>query len=150
MDKVTKARAQFLTWLKSTNPDVFERVVSVAESGMGDLPPVDFGLRGMGAAEATESETWWQKLSSGLTAMGSAYLGYQTQKDLIELNMQRAEQGLAPLENTIAPTVRTEVALDPAIVQRLQESATAGLSNMLLIGGVVLGAFFLMKGKRRR
>lgn len=150
MDRKTIARAQFLTWLKDKNPDLFYRVVNRADSGgdadnMADLPPVDFGFRGMGATD-DNGTTWWQRIAEGVTSLGTAVIGFKAQQSVLEANLDRAERGLPPIEmDAAAPVVKTQVALDPEIIQRLQESATAGMSNILLFGGLALGAFLLLK-----
>jgi hypothetical protein len=147
-----KNRALFLDWLREYNPGLFRAAVKYAEDWK-DRVTARTGnpaaLSGLGAGDDSSS-TWWDKLTSGITSLGTAYLAYEGQKNIISLNTQRAAAGLPPLDPTTgAPTVRTTVGLSPELMARLQ---TGG--SWLIIGAVGVAAVMLlgsvMKGGRRR
>lgn len=158
MDTKTKARAQFLTWLKESDPEAFEQILQKMgmdtngnQVSLGDIPPINYGLYGMGQTDGEDTRTWWQKLADTVTSLGTAVIGYKTQKNILETNLQRAEQGLPPLDMSEgAPVVKTQVDISPEIMAKLQESAAAGMQNILLFGGIALAAFFLLGGRKRR
>lgn len=153
------ARAQFLTWLKQTNPVVFREGLKVAERAKAHfvaqtgnpaaLSGVGLSSLGDGTTVA-ESKSWWQSLAEGITQAGTAYLAYKGQKASIDMNLQRAQQGLPPIDYSRynAPTVRTQVDVSPEILARLREGGT---NTLLLVGGIAAAALILPKllGSRR-
>jgi hypothetical protein len=156
------ARAQFLTWLKETNPAVFRHALQVAETAKAHFaaqtgnPAALSGLgwtMGADGGAVAESKTWWQSLAEGITQAGTAYLAYKGQKANIELNLRRAEQGLAPIDYSryTAPTLRTQVDVSPEILARIKES---GMNTLLLVGGVLAAVLVLPRllggGRGRR
>jgi hypothetical protein len=155
------AKAQFLTWLKQTHPAVFRHALEVAETAKASFAEQSgngAALSGLGwtmGANGTvvaEPKTWWQSLAEGITQAGTAYLAYKGQKANIELNMQRAQQGLPPIDYSRynAPTVRTQVDVSPEILARLREG---GMNTLLLVGGVLAAVLVLPKllgGSSRR
>lgn len=156
------ARAQFLTWLKQTSPNTFRHALRVAENAKAHFEAQTgnpAALSGVGlttdkntGVTVEESKNWWQALAEGITSAGTAYLAYKGQKAAIDLNLQRAQQGLPPIDVSryTAPTVRTQVDVSPEILARLRESGT---NTMLLVGGIAAAFLILPKllgGSRRR
>ncbi len=135
-----KAQAQFLTWLNETHPTLYDTVVGkvmVNETGnqLGQVEP-----------PAPETESMWDKVTTGLMAVGTSVLAYKSQRDLLKLNIARAEQGLPPLEaGATAPVIRTEIALDPEVIDKLTREAGMGINKILLLGGAALALFFVLK-----
>lgn len=134
-----KARLAFLTWLKDTHPklyaDAVEAPAGIAPAGVSGIfdtisdavGKIDFG-----------------KISDGIAKAGTAYLAVKSQKDLLKLNLARANSGLPPLDTTdygIAPTVRTEIDIDPRLASGLRDSMTMPL----LIGGAALLLVLLLR-----
>ena len=127
------ARLQFATWLKNTNPELFQRAVAAANaSTMGGL--------------GEESSGFWGKFVDTVTGLGTTYLTLKNQKDAMAINLERAKQGQPPIDiATTAPVVRTQVDVSPELAQKLVASAGSGLNKtLLLVGGGVL-AFLLLK-----
>lgn len=158
------ARAQFLTWLKTRHPAVFRHALRVAETAKASfaaqagnpaaLSGLGWSMSADGETAVAEPKSWWQSLAEGITQAGTAYLAYKGQKANIELNMRRAEQGLAPVDYSAytAPTLRTQVDVSPEILARLRET---GMDTMKTIALVALGVggFMLVSkslGRRRR
>lgn len=151
------ARAQFLTWLKQTNPGVFRSALEHAERAKAHFEAQSgdpAALSGLAETEtgAVVQKSWWQSLAEGITAAGTAVLAYKGQKASIEMNMARAQQGLPPIDLSRynAPTVRTQVDVSPEILARLREG---GMNTMLLVGGIAAAVLLLPKllgGRSRR
>jgi hypothetical protein len=147
----TTARAQFLTWLKDFNPALFEEAVKRAEAWKSSVAAKTgnpAALSGLGDGDTTPT-TWWQKIVDTLPSLGTAYLAYKGQQNVLDTNIQRANMGLPPIDPTTgAPTVKTAVSLSPQLMARLQDTG-----SYLLIGGAVLAGVFLLSkmlgGKRR-
>lgn len=145
------AYRSFMDWLKQKQPDVYAGL----EMTRPDLVAPDLVFRDSNflgdAEEVTVAVS--DQASSGFDVQAVAtraldilkeslptYLQYSTQKQLIDLNIERAKRGLAPVDSsTIAPTVNVGVSSD------VQKLVTLGL-----LGAFGLGALSLMtRGKRR-
>lgn len=163
-DKLTGtqlARAQFLTWLKQDHPAVFRSALQFAETAKAHFEAQSgnpAALSGLGlttdkntGVTTVEPKNWWQSIAEGITQAGTAYLAYKGQKAAIDLNLQRAQQGLPPIDVSryTAPTVRTQVDVSPEILARLQ---AGGMNTLLLVGGLAAAFFVLPKllGSSRR
>lgn len=48
--------------------------------------------------QSANNTPWYQSVADNLTKIGTAYLTLAQQKQLNEINIQRAQQGLAPLD----------------------------------------------------
>lgn len=91
------------------------------------------------ASTSSASPSWLSSIGSAVTAATQAYLGIQQSKDaqtLFDTNLQRAQQGLAPLNanptayGIISPSVN--VGLSP------------GVQSLLMYGGIGLGLILLL------
>lgn len=136
-DKGHRARIQFVDWLKTMNPEIYSALVSQLESGT------------VGATSPTTATTpLWQRIVSGLSTLTATVAGARAQRDILNLNIQRAEQGLPPVDAaSMAPVVRTEVAITPEMAADLRQ----GANKALMYGGIAVAALFLWKlfAKRR-
>lgn len=133
-----KARLMFATWVKKRHPALYEKAFKET---------VATEVSGIGEAQET-GKSFWQKVTESLTSLGTGYLTYKNQKDMLELNIKRAEQGLPPLDaGATAPVVRTQIDVEPEIADRLSAGIGAGLQKSLLIGGAALAAILLLKKK---
>lgn len=153
---VVLARAQFLQWVKDTHPQLFRGALKYAESwreGEADRQGNPGTVSGLGevydpsgAPTGVVAPTnFWQQFATGITALGTAYLGYKGQKNVLEMNLQRAQAGLPPIDPvTGAPTVRTSVSLSPEIMARLNDTG-ATLQKVILWGGLGFLGYMLIR-----
>lgn len=140
------ARVAFTQWVADTNPALFQQALDYAEdwrlseaARQGNPATIS----GLGAAN--EPASFWSKFAEGLTSLGTAYLGYKGQQNVLDINLRRAQQGLPPIDPaTGAPTVRTAITLSPEVLARLQ-GAGAGLTQVAIWGGIGLVAVMLLK-----
>ena len=90
---------------------------------------------------------WWQDAINAASQIGGAVLQYETQKDLIELQKTRIEQGKPPIDTALlAPTVRVQADLPPTIQKDITDMKRVGV---FAIGGVALAVIaFLLLRKR--
>jgi hypothetical protein len=102
---------------------------------------------GMGAAD---TGSWWQNLSQGILSAGTAYLTYKGQKDVLALNIDRANRGLPPIDSRVGqPGVNVD--LSPEVLARLKATGLS-MTGILAIGGAAVALILLMGrgGSRRR
>jgi hypothetical protein len=143
VDKV-QAVSQLASWFQKNYPDLYTRIMNdqpgllMPDMAMAGLS----GLRGLGqdqTASTTDTTTppstdWGQTLSSFVSqVLGPLASAYQ-QKQIIDVNIKRAEQGLQPLDvSQIAPTVN--VGVSPQVQQM---GIIAGLGIAALIVTVMV------------
>lgn len=142
--RALRAQLAFVTWLKQTHPAVYADAVGMSAerdgtvSGLFDslvsgISKIDFG-----------------KLADGAMKAGTGLLALKSQKNILKLNLDRAKQGLPPLdaaEYGQAPVIRTQIELEPEIAGGL----AAGFREMqlpLLLGLGGLLAFLVLRRSR--
>jgi len=163
----TRNMMKFLGWLQTFDPNMYALVVE----RVGEAPPNDAltnsaaQLNGLGqgdfdlskifgggdtapATGTAPAKPWWESTIGAIKSVAVGALQYKTQKDLIDLQMQRIEQGKPPIDLAlISPTVRAQVDLPPAIQADIRDMKR---TVILGIGGVVaaIAAFLLLRKKR--
>lgn len=132
-----QARIQFADWMNRTYPDLWNAAIRTAETKSGPAPS------GLGE----ETTSFWQKVGTALTGLGTTYLTLKNQRDAMEINLQRAQQGLPPIDMaTSAPVIRTQIDIDPALATKLASNLGSSVTrNMMIIGAVALAALFFMR-----
>ncbi len=134
---------KFADWLQSNFPEVFAAVnqtrpeIFMPEFAMSGLG----GLGDIATPDTTTPDTSWGKTISDLIA---PLIGVYTQKKLIDINIKRAEQGLAPLTDTSAFNPTVNVDASPALMAPIQQ-----MGSMLAIGLVGLGVLFFISRRKR-
>jgi len=96
-----QSKTQFLEWLKKTYPLVFEAAYEkmYREQGL--------------QAETPTEENWLDKILNSVSQVAPAILSLKQQKELLDIQMDRAKKGLPPLEvSQYAPTVNVGVSSD--------------------------------------
>ncbi len=137
---MNRADAQLLALekIKRENPVLFARALALTRK--------ETGLKQLAGLGASEGESFWDKLSGNLTKLGTTYLTLRNQKEAMEINLERARQGMPPLDiATTAPVVRTQIDLPPDVVNRITSEAGTGLNKILLFGGIAVIAVMLIK-----
>jgi hypothetical protein len=120
-------------------------------SGLGqDVDP----WGGIGVSTTTKTTTttnggssfeWATDLFSLAEKAIPAYLAYDAQKDIMEMNIERAKQGLDPVDPGLtAPQVRVIHELPPEVQTQISAFKMGGM-NILLWGGLAVGAFFVVR-----
>jgi len=126
--KAERARNQqrFVQMIKRTHP----RLYAIAKARIGE-PPAGMGGLGQEKTVATaDSGTWFSRLTDTLSTLAPSYLQYKSQKELLEIQLERAQQGLPPLETTqYAPAV--QIGLDPAQTRAAISEAGAAAGDFL-------------------
>lgn len=128
------ARLMFLTWLKQRFPHVYEAT-------MQSVGVDDSGTSGLGISID------WDKLTDNLTKVGSAYLTIRAQRELLKQNLERAKQGMPPIDINEAgavPTVKTQIDVSPEVADSVIEGAKKTAMNVGLIAAAGAGLVALI------
>jgi MYXO-CTERM domain-containing protein len=118
----------FMSWLETNFPEQHAAVLqSRPELALPEFAMAGLAGLGQGETPAAEPTTDWGKQ---LTSILSPLLNVWQQRELVKVNIKRAEQGLSPLDTgAIAPTVN--VGVSPEVRQ-------AGIIGGLALLGVAL------------
>lgn len=134
-----QARIAFVDWLQNAHPALAAAAIERAENSS----ITGNARNGLGQIEGG---SFWEKLTSGAMMLGGTYLTLRAQRDAMKLNLERAEQGLPPIDPALAaPTIRTQIDIDPALAEKLMSNVGSGLNRTLLIAGAgILALVFFM------
>ena len=131
------AATQFLSWLQVKQPDVYGLMKVMRKDLLSTGP-----LSGLGDTTDPNSATdWAQSITGFLQNVAPAVLQFKSQQALISANLDRAKQGLPPLDmSSVTPGVN--LGLSPGTQTLLM---WAGIGALVLGGAYV----FLKHGRRR-
>ncbi len=163
-ERKTRATMQFVSWLRKFHPEMHAAVMQrmggreappngalnqlgEAWNMLGQIDP--FG--GVGVPTTTTTDTdkpWYTDILDFAKEAVPAYLAYDAQKDLMDLNMERARQGLPPIDPGLtAPQVTLQHQLPPETRGLIDQMKMGG--NLMLWAALGIGAFFLIQMVRR-
>lgn len=122
------ATAALLEWLNKTYPGSKAAIMRRAQSGLG-------------ADETTTPAAvpWYEKVLTAAKEVIPVYYQYKTNKTVTDMQMRRAEQGLAPIDPSMyaAPPLTFQHELTA-------NSISPDTKTALMIGGGILGAILLL------
>lgn len=152
---INQSRVAFAGWLKRTNRDLYDRAMQNAETWRRKQAkqqgnPATISGLGQTGTGATAPQSFWQQFVSGVMNLATGVLAFKGQKEILEANIKRVEQGLPPIDPaTMAPAMRTEIEISPEIAARLQQTASEALPKLLIPVALIGGALLLLGGRRR-
>ena len=134
----------FVEWLKANQPEVYNGIAySRPDLVTPDMLFETGGFLGdaeQSAESAVDAQSILDKSLDTLQKLLPSYYQYQSQRQLIDLNIERAKQGLAPVDSSlVGPTLKVGMSSD------MQRIAVIGL-----LGFFGLGALSLLTRNRRR
>ena len=158
-------RAQFVAWLARAYPGVVSELVARFTTGApSSSPPLPAGVSGLGqsvdttstaAGPAPADSSLLDKIVSAAQSILPAYLQYQSQQQVLDVQLQRMASGLPPLDTAqYAPTM--QIGLDPATIRNLgteaatqAASAASAVSPLFLLGAIGAAIYLATKKKGR-
>jgi len=149
MNRVNATKA-LMSDLKKNQPDFYELVVLNLKNKQLSK---SMAMQGLGADDKAieEEKSGFFNISAGdiLAAVkdtANTVYAYKKQKDLIDLNVKRADQGLAPIDSSaVAPTVKVDVGSSQIMEALNSVVQKYGIYIALGLGGIL---FYKMKGKK--
>lgn len=131
------AQKRYIKWLNKNAPDVLNRALKKADISRADL---GMGLNGLGQTQ--DDKAWYEKVVDFVEPLASGWAAIEQQKTLVEINKERAKQGLDPI-NT--PTLKVQGEAGPQTRAAMQQSVKDAAAQYIpyLIGGGIL--LFLLK-----
>ncbi len=130
-------QTEFLAWLKSFSPKLYNKIESKSH------------LHGFGSDIASV----FNSTLNDIKQLAPVYLQTRAQKQILDVQVARAKQGLPPLQTSqLAPTVKVQASISPANMRTLTTQAgrsiSTGLGNLkmpLIIGAGIIGAVMFMR-----
>lgn len=90
-------------------------------------------------------DTWWSDAIGAIKEAGVAYLQWDAQKDVIELQTELIKQGREPIDTAmIAPTIRHQVDI-PADVREQMTLMGQGVMTWAMLAGAGLIAWMVLR-----
>lgn len=137
-------RARMAAWFKENMPTIYKAAVArLKDSDRGVI-----AARSLGQT-TEESPGFFDKLLGTIQTLAPELIKARAQKELLDVQLDRARQGLPPLDTTqYAPAV--QVSMDPETIYRTASAASPmlwGVPLALLAGFLLLGS---KKGRGRR
>jgi hypothetical protein len=137
------AAEKFAKWVSDTFPELYTAAVRRLENtgGAGGLSRL-----GQDTATAAAPVSAWDKVINAIQTIAPEYLKAKAQKDLLDVQLDRAKQGLPPLDmSQYAPSVR--LGLDTQQIG----GALASVPPVVWLGagGVLLALLLIPRGRRR-
>lgn len=141
----TKARAQYLAWLRSNFPTLYERATANVSA-----PPAP-GLSGFLDTLTSGFSNVVNSVTSALPDLARTYSEYRQAESLIKLNSQRAGQGLSPLAYNASGQLVTASG-QPYTTQDFSLASTGmSTTTWIALGAAgLLGVFLLARSGSRR
>jgi len=151
MEIQNAAVKQFAMWLQAKHPDIYAKARPMV-AAYTPTAKQQAGLSGLGAdtlpainAPQTPTVTpdattgWLNMLTNAIQQILPVAAATYSQKQLIDLNIARANAGLSPVDSSaVSPTVN--VGASPQVTS---------MAKIAIYGALGLGAIYLLSGKRR-
>jgi hypothetical protein len=134
-DFVARSRAQYVEYIKRTNPALYRAVLARVPGRMGTL-----------GEDAASGTSWYDRIFDGLTTIGSAVYESKQQKDaqkaeLARITADNKAQAIAAQQQAIDAMQRQAYAAQVAALQQQQIEAERGQQDtVLMVGGFLLAA----------
>lgn len=108
------------------------------------------------ATQASSSTTqggstdWFGSLANAISSIAPTVIQTQAAENLLQINTQRAAQGLPPLTQNGYPVTSSMLSPTNASLQQMEAALAGGSGSLLLIGGIALvGVLLLMNSGGR-
>lgn len=142
---------QYLRWLSRYSPKVYDAVMQQLPAPPGDglgqfeIDPWNMYPASVSTPTSTApaaQKAWWETALDAVSKAATTYLQYDAQKDILDVQKSRIQQGLPPIQtDLLAPTVRVQADIPP----EYRATISSGIQKALLWGALGLGAFFVFR-----
>jgi len=130
---------EFLTWLQENYPETY--TATMLEVG---------GSGGLQAAHAKPASggSWWDKIVGAVETIAPKLIQAKAQRSILKTQLQRARQGLPPLDTrNLSPVIRIQPELPYGTASAMKRYVLPGLA---IGGGLLFLLLFMNKKKSRR
>ena len=129
----------FNLWLSKKHPHAYARLaVSYPSLFVADPGLYSSGMAGLGAATTPAPQPWYAQAINAITSAVPLYFGVKQENAMVSLNLQRAAQGLPPLD-TSAYAPQLNVGISPQVTS---------MATWVAIGAFALVAIALLARKK--
>lgn len=125
----------FSEWLRKNYPEIYENVIiTMPEAFIPEFALSGFRMSGVGIVEGEPVTDWAKSISDTIASLLPTYAQYRLQKDLINLNIKRAEQGLPPVSSMdMAPQVNVGVSSNVENIAKVAVFGVLGLGLLSIL-----------------
>ena len=141
----------FASWLRVAHPRLYAQAAKRADVSLAVREENErynnnnnLGLIDIQPA-ATQKTGWLDTFMKTAAGLGTTYLSLKNQRDQMQINIERAQMGLQPIDIGGTPIITTEVKLPPETVDKITASAGLQINKILLFGGAAVALFFFMR-----
>ena len=127
----TKSALDFAAWLRANHPKIYHASVKAADREVA-VKANGLGQATVGPPELEAKTGWWETFAQTAAGLGSTYLSLKNQRDQMRINIERAQNGLPPLDIASTPIITTEVQLPPQTIEKITASAGTQINKILL------------------
>lgn len=128
----------FFEWLKRFSPALYSHAMKKS---------------GLGVSIGTSIGNFFSSALNDIKQLAPIYLQTRAQKQILDVQVARAKQGLPPLQTSqLAPTVKVQASISPANMRTLTtqtgQSIVTGMSSLkmpLIIGGGLIAAMLFLR-----
>ena len=140
MAATKQSAIQYVQWVQKTYPNLYR--AAIRQVG----PPPAGGLGDVATTNVSFTD-WLSNMGNTLVDLAPQYLQYQMQQDLMEMQLQRAQQGLPPANVAdYSPVLRVEAG--PETQQAITTGIGQYVAPMLIVGGIAVVGYMLTKKRR--
>lgn len=136
----------FMQWMEENFPETYGAALIEATDRTNAVNAFGLGAHAVTKPiAAPPQKSWWNNFTTAIGDVGGKFLQYKSQQKVLRLQLQRAKQGLPPLDmSRLAPVIKVQPELSPEMVDDVKKymvPAAIGLGAVLLI---------VLMGRRKR
>ncbi|MES9855938.1 MAG: hypothetical protein ABW166_04950 [Sedimenticola sp.] len=122
---------EWLNWLNTRFPGSKSKILTQVAN-----------KRRLGATDdEPDDKEWYEQIIDAASVIVPGYFNYSLQKRLIDVQLERARQGQAPLDERY---FKSSSNLGPTIKHQIDTGISDDTKNILVFGGLGLAAFYLL------
>ena len=133
---LTTNEQKFIDFMREFFPETYKEAMLQSSDSYNaqlglDTPKTRFPMQ-----RAVPKKSWFESFTDSIKKIAPALIQYKTQKNILKVQLQRAKQGLPPLDTSaLAPTIRVQPELTPemyADVKKYVVPAVIGIAALLV------------------
>ena len=133
---LTPNQQKFLDFMRDSFPETYKEAMLQNADSYNSQLGLDTPSTRLPMQTAVPKKSWFEGFTDSIKKIAPALIQYKTQKNILKVQLQRAKQGLPPLDTSaLAPTIRIQPELTPemyADVKKYVVPAAIGIAALLV------------------